>query len=523
MVSFFKTSTLAVLIALFLPSLTVQASVRLFQAGKAPTLLSNDVKVTTPSSPTKKLNKGLVAQEILHFIDSRKELFGLSHVDAEVLELGRVHGDAKGYSLRFHQRYARVHVQGAELIALTDFAGNLLTLNSSLIAAPSISVQPSISRDQALALAIKSQQYSDAELGQDVHDGLLIVTPKGIPTLVWQFSLREHSTGGKAAQIQIYAQGARAGKVLKSISIGNEVAEATISIYDASVTFIMPNPIYKGVLVLENGKTTLAGYALISDEARFANTSFENVRDFYSNVFERNSYDNQGAEIVASVNSQRITMIDLLKQKQNAAWMGPWKMFMFGAGGDELAGFTAAVDVVGHEFTHAVVSSTSNLTYEKQSGALNEHVADVFGSMIQSYYDPSSEFHLIGETILRGEFKAKFRALRDMLNPHDGLSPQPATIGEIAPEFDTSCQPSGSNDNCGVHILSGIPNRVVGLTVQKLGWEPVRSLYYKVMTDRLRASSDFADYRDQTLDECAASLTQAQCEVIKDAFKTVGL
>ncbi len=523
MTSFFRTSALVLAFTLTLPTLATQASVKLFQAGKAQIVLSNDVKVTTPSFSTQKFNKGLAAQEVLHFIESQKNIFGLSHVDAEVLELGRVHQDAKGYSLRFHQRHSRVHIQGAELVALISNNGNLNVLNSSLVAEPSITVQPEISREKALALATQSQHYTDAELGQDVHDGLLIVTPKGTPTLVWQFSLREHADGSKAMQIQIYAQGKKAGKVLKSISLGNDVADAKISIYDASVSLVIPNPLYKGVLVLENGKPTLAGRALMTDEATFANRSFENVRDFYSNVFERNSYDNKAAAIVASVNSQRITLIDVLGQKQNAAWMGPWKMFMFGAGGDKLAGFTAAIDVVGHEFTHAVVSSTSNLTYEKQSGALNEHVADVFGAMIQSYYDPSSEFQLMGETILRGEFKAKFRALRDMLKPHDGLSPQPATMAEIPAEYDGSCQPSGNNDNCGVHILSGIPNHVVGLTVQKLGWEPVQNLYYKVMTDRLRAGSDFADYRDQILDECSTTMTSAQCDVIKDAFKVVGL
>ena len=110
---------------------------------------------------------------------------------------------------------------------------------------------------------------------------------------------------------------------------------------------ITPSPIARGIKVLDNGKKTLAGHALISDEATGANANLERIRQFYKEL-GRNSYDNQGAEIIASVNVQRFPLTDLLHMRQNAAWMDPFKMFIFGAGGDMLAGFAQALDVVGH-------------------------------------------------------------------------------------------------------------------------------------------------------------------------------
>ena len=40
------------------------------------------------------------------------------------------------------------------------------------------------------------------------------------------------------------------------------------------------------------------------------------------------------------------------------------------------------LDVVGHEMSHGVIQNSANLTYENESGALNESFADIFGAMI---------------------------------------------------------------------------------------------------------------------------------------------
>ena len=67
----------------------------------------------------------------------------------------------------------------------------------------------------------------------------------------------------------------------------------------------------------------------------------------------------------------------------NAFWDGT--QLVFGDGDGKVFGrFTKPVDVLGHEFTHAVTQFTANLTYQGQSGALNESVSDVFGVLPQA-------------------------------------------------------------------------------------------------------------------------------------------
>lgn len=76
---------------------------------------------------------------------------------------------------------------------------------------------------------------------------------------------------------------------------------------------------------------------------------------------------------------------------ENAMWMESLQLFLFGDGGGELKNFVGSLEVVAHEFTHAVISSTSRFEYVGQSGALNEHFADVFGIMALYYFNPKTE------------------------------------------------------------------------------------------------------------------------------------
>lgn len=299
-----------------------------------------------------------------------------------------------------------------------------------------------------------------------------------------------------------------------------------VQIWNASTVAAIPTPLFRGVRVLADGDKTLQGRflpLLVTDDATAASDNLIFTRDFYRSEFGRDSYDGQGASIKAAVEVQQFHLLPLLGLKENAAWMQPFDHFIFGSGGNRLGGFAQALDVVAHEFTHAVISYSSNLQYVGQSGALNEHLADVFGEFAQHAADPESEPFLIGETTLRGEFAEQARALRDMLNPESGLSRQPGHMDDIAAEYGDDCQPTSGNDNCGVHILSGIPNRAAALIIQDIGWSKSYQLFYTVMIERLNETSDFAEYRNAVAGECVRTLSARDCDRVEAAFATVGL
>ena len=127
-----------------------------------------------------------------------------------------------------------------------------------------------------------------------------------------------------------------------------------------------------------------------------------------------------------------------------------------GEGGYARSGlsFAAAKDVVGHELTHGVVAGSSGLRYEFQSGALNESFSDFFGSMIDG------DDWDMGEDLLSPSGKPT----RNMAVPADSLTAQPSHYSEYQ-------SLSKSNDNGGVHIYSGIPNRALYLLAEGLSEE----------------------------------------------------
>src|SRR5690606_38689670 len=145
--------------------------------------------------------------------------------------------------------------------------------------------------------------------------------------------------------------------------------------------------------------------------------------------------------------------------------------------------------------------------YEGQSGALNEHLADVFGAVIEFSYEQGSRPFLIGDTVLRGNLAQKADALRDMERPHLGVDWQPGHVSEIPDALGPGCVAGLGNANCGVHIRSGVPTRMSSLVIRALGRDKSARLFYRVMTARLRADSDFVDSANPLVAEGQQSLT----------------
>jgi Zn-dependent metalloprotease len=215
--------------------------------------------------------------------------------------------------------------------------------------------------------------------------------------------------------------------------------------------------------------------------------------DLYLKVYGRLSIDGNGLPLNATVHYGR--------EYDNAFWDG--ERMVFGDGdNDVFLDFTIPVDVIGHELTHGVTQYTANLDYSGQSGALNESVSDVFGTLIKQYALGQSAGQadwLIGTGLLAPGVTGQ--ALRSMKAPgtaYDddvlGKDPQPATMDDYV---------RTTSDNGGVHINSGIPNHAFYLAATELGgnaWEKAGQVWYDVLTGgELAADARFADFARLTL------------------------
>ncbi len=139
-----------------------------------------------------------------------------------------------------------------------------------------------------------------------------------------------------------------------------------VRVYDAGGTTTLP-----GRLARDDADPPTGDLAV--DEAH---DGLQATLDLYREAFDRDSLDDQGLDLVASVHYGR--------DYDNAAWTGT--QMIFGDGDGTLFNrFTVAVDVMGHELTHGMTQHTAGLEYQGQSGALNEHVSDVFGAMVAQH------------------------------------------------------------------------------------------------------------------------------------------
>ncbi|WP_245212662.1 M4 family metallopeptidase [Bacillus anthracis] len=152
-----------------------------------------------------------------------------------------------------------------------------------------------------------------------------------------------------------------------------------------------------------------------------------------------------------------------------------------------------AFDIAGHEFTHAVTSSESNLEFFGESGAINEALSDIMGTAIEKYINNGKFNWTIGEQ--------SGSVLRDMKNP----SSVKFFDGVPYPDDYSKYSDLNGEDNEGVHFNSSIINKVAyliaqggthnGVTVNGIGEDKMFDIFYYANTDELNMTSNFSELR----------------------------
>ena len=215
---------------------------------------------------------------------------------------------------------------------------------------------------------------------------------------------------------------------------------------------------------------------------------FGNTWNFFFKEFGRVSIDDNNMTLDG--------VVHFGEDYDNAFWNGEQMVFDDGSG-QIFTRLTQSLAVCAHELGHGIIQFDGPLVYQSQAGALNEHLADAFGAMVDQYARGETAEDadwLIGREILAEGVSG--RALRDMRNPGTafdddvlGTDPQPGHMDDYV---------RTTEDNGGVHINSGIPNRAFCTVAETLGghsWEHAGRIFYATLGHpRLRANSSFRRY-----------------------------
>jgi Zn-dependent metalloprotease len=344
------------------------------------------------------------------------------------------------------------------------------------------------------------------------HSGCCILPPDMLRRIALRGSARQRASALETlavdqtlrlsrATYQLLEAGAHRGL----LAVPAEARQRTI--YDAQGREMLPGRVVR----------TEGGVALADSEANEAYDGLGATFDFYADVYDRNSIDDEGLRLDATVHYGR--------GYDNAFWNG--QQMVFGDGdGDLFNRFTISLDVIAHELTHGVTGDEAQLVYLGQAGALNESISDVFGSLVKQYARRQTAEQadwLIGQ----GLFTANVHgvALRSMKAPGTafddpvlGRDPQPSMMADYL---------HTSADNGGVHTNSGIPNRAFYLAAIALGgyaWEKAGRIWYETLRDkRLKPTATFRQFARYTVLNTAQFFGAAERQAVAAAWAEVGV
>ncbi len=240
------------------------------------------------------------------------------------------------------------------------------------------------------------------------------------------------------------------------------------------------------------------------------------IYGFFNSSFQRDSYNNAGARLEAIVDIPDTVMAGSRPFCPNAAWSRDRKQFL-------MCTNFAVLDVVAHEYTHAVVDGSAQLQSGNQSGALNEGLADVFAT------GADTADWLIGEDLPVGY-------LRDISDPSKNRTFSSGGTTVIAPAPDRMFSPQyycGTGDSGGVHINLSVASyahylMAAGGTfnmcqIGAIGMETSLKIWYLALTRYLGTTANFRDMYNGMIQACTDlhGANSTQCVNMTKALRAV--
>ncbi|WP_051623581.1 M4 family metallopeptidase [Clostridium hydrogeniformans] len=448
-----------------------------------------------------KLNKDKIEnkKDVLKYVKDNKDAFGLNLgsfnlIDEIKDEQGNTH-----YKLQLN--VDNIEVMGKMVVIHVNSKGDIYSINADID--PSLSDKNykgliKLSKDEAIKKAEASLDVKNNQKNYSYEPSSKIFINKVNDTWRVGYLVEIIFNEPSPANWNVFVD-ATNGEVLSSQNIiasiqgkgidlhGNEVNLETTKVgskfrlddktrgtrgsyttHDARKTNYIP-----GYMVEDNDNNFNEGGIIAS--AVSAHSGVAKSHDYFKNNFNRNSWDGNGAGITATVN---------VGNKYLNAYFDGRSNLGFGEGdGVNAAPFAGCLDIVAHEFTHAVTKSSSGLIYQAQSGALNESFSDVFGILIENN---TSDWEMGNDLQLS---TSRYILKRSAMDPEKYN--QPAHMRDYK-----NLPITQAGDWGGVHTNSGIPNKAFYNIASKLGFQKSGQIYYKALTSYLTPQSQFMDARN---------------------------
>ncbi|MBI4852671.1 MAG: peptidase M4 family protein [Acidobacteria bacterium] len=478
-----------------------------------------------------------------HGIDSAKDL-KVSNVFIDDLSMAHT---------KMQQTVNGVPVFGGETIVHLNSDGSLFNITDSLVSKVSVNTQPTLTNTEALNKATELYGCSDCLTAEPKID-MFVLRRKGKDHLVYRVQL-ERIDGSHDTAMPVYFIDAHSGQKIweynnlqtagvTGTGTSTYYGNLSFNAYQSGATFYMEDVTRKiGVFDYKNTTTSLSRStdtdnvwnatnqrAIVDAQYGVAATY-----DYFKTVHGRNGIDGNGGPgsttSIDGVTSLIGARVHYSTRYNNAFWNGQY--MTFGDGDGSTFSSLTTVDICGHELTHGVTERTANLVYSGESGALNESMSDVFGVMVDRFLrGESANTYKIGEECFTPA-NGTGDALRYMDNPH--LAGNGGFTSDDDPDH-YSERYTGTADNGGVHINSGIANKAfylvakggshhLGGTMTGIGPGDAEKIWFRALTSFMTSSTNFAGARTATLNAATALFGNGstQYNAVCQAWSMVGV
>lgn len=378
------------------------------------------------------------------FVEAHRGAFGLVSERTSIRTQSVSPAGARSV-VRLEQTYGALPVFGAQVLVQVNADGSVRLVNSDIaidlraLDSGAVSVTPRIDAAAASArareyTALRSENHEAADLTVIEGPELMVYAPAvgdedGAVRLVWRTVVEGK---GVPPVLEVVLVDAHSGAEALSYSQIHEGRRRLI--------FDHQNLLY-----------TPTQPVRIEGQAPTDIKDVDNVYDYLGHVYDfflsHHNWDNFDGGLETPPSGFQFMPIRAFVRYpfDNAAFSpnGTNSRFIIGTDYD-------VDDVVAHEFTHGVTEYTSRLVYQGFSGAINESFSDIWGEFVDltnsAGIDTSEVRWLMGEDTPDG-------AIRNMADPTEFGDPD--RLGSPL-----LIDPSSGFDNGGVHINSGIGNKL---------------------------------------------------------------
>lgn len=444
------------------------------------------------------------------FLEDNAGLLDMQEGLIESLEVSEIEKDKQGFShVYFAQFLNGIPVfEGSTQVHINP-AGEVIAYKDYRLAAVDVPLEPRIAERDAIEIVISDLGKESAAMTENTARLILFRDAEKQTHLAWEIEwIREDDL---AASLHIVD--AHSGIILLKHTRYREAV--------SRLTYSADNSSDLRARLLARDEETSTDHV-----AQAAHEHVETVYNYFFEKFGRDSYDGRGSDLVSTVHYKQ--------NYNNAFWTDWYEQMVYGDGdGYRFAPLALALDIVGHELTHAVSSRTARFVYAEEAGALDESFADFFGVMVTNEGEITD--WEMGEGVYTPYHSGD--ALRDLSNP--AQYGQPDHMNDFM-ALDPGEQPDpDKNDNGYVHSNSGIPNKAAyltvsggthhGITVEGIGREKAEQIYYLAMTSYLSSATDsrwtFMQARYALLNACRQlhGDNGQEYAAVKNAWAAVGV